>query len=117
AFPGKGNLLKNPELLEEPKYAAMSAFSYWINNNLNLKADAGSNASNVDAITKIINKNLDASHYEKRRKTFVKAKEVYRLDECKNTVKDSTSTSVVIRLVRKWQTRKSTIGEFTIDNS
>nr|WP_294926591.1 DUF5675 family protein [uncultured Flavobacterium sp.] len=118
AFPGKGDLIKNPELLEEPKYAAMSAFSYWINNNLNIKADLGFKPANVDAITKIINKNLDASHYEKRRKTFVKAKEVYQLDKCKNiTTKESTSTSVTIRLIRKWQTEKSTIGEFTIDDS
>ncbi|KUJ60769.1 hypothetical protein AR687_15265 [Flavobacteriaceae bacterium CRH] len=117
AFPGKGDLLKNPELLEEPQYAAMSAFSYWINNNLNSKADLGFNAANVDAITRIINKNLDASHYEKRRKSFEKAKEVYRLSDCKNITEDSLNKGVTIRLIRKWQTNKSTIGEFTIDNS
>ena len=118
AFPGQGDLVKEPELLEKPQFAAMSAFSYWINNKLNSKADLGYNSSNVDAITKIINKNLDESHYEKRRKTFTKAKEVYRLNECKNIAnKDVESSSVTIRLIRKWQTEKSTIGEFTIDNS
>ncbi|WP_207556461.1 DUF5675 family protein [Flavobacterium frigidimaris] len=116
AFPGKGDLIKNPDLLEEPKYAVMSAFSYWINNNLNSKADIGSNPANVDSITKIINKNLDASHYEKRRKSFLTSKEVYRLNECKN-IDQELNAGVVIRLIRKWQTKKSTIGEFTIDNS
>ena len=118
AFPDKGDLVKNPELLEEPEYAAMSAFSYWINNKLNLKADLGFKPSNVDALTKIINKNLDESHYEKRRNSFLKAKEVYRLSECKNLKKsDTTAANVVIRLTRIWQTDKSTTGEFTIDNS
>ncbi|KAF2081879.1 DUF5675 family protein [Flavobacterium sharifuzzamanii] len=116
AFPNKGDLVKSPELLEEPKYAAMSAFSYWINNDLNSKADLGFNRSNVDSITKIINKNLDASHYEKRRKSFIKAKDVYRLGECKN-IGNSENEEVFIRLIRRWQTNKSTIGEFTIDNS
>ncbi|WP_310555766.1 DUF5675 family protein [Flavobacterium sp.] len=118
AFPGKGDLVSNPKLLEEPEYATMSAYSYWINNKLNSKADLGSKPSNVDALTKIINKNLDESHYEKRRKSFVKAKEVYRLSECKNLKSsDENTEKVTIRLVRKWQTLNSTIGEFTIDNS
>ncbi|HEX8577181.1 MAG TPA: DUF5675 family protein [Flavobacterium sp.] len=118
AFPNKGDLVTNPELLEQPEYAAMSAFSYWINNSLNSKADLGSKPSNVDVLTKIINKNLDASHYEKRRKSFLKAKQVYRLSECKNLKnKDTETGGVVIRLVRKWQTDKSTTGEFTIDNT
>jgi predicted chitinase len=118
SFPGEGNLVNNPELLEDPKYAVMSAFSYWINNKLNLKADLGSKPSDVDEVTKIINKNLDESHYEKRRSSFIKAKEVFRLSECKKTTSITTNTtSVTIRLIRKWQTNKSTIGEFTIDNS
>jgi predicted chitinase len=118
AFPNKGDLVKNPELLEQPEYATMSAYSYWINNKLNAKADVGSNGSHVDEITKIINKNLDQSHYKKRRDSFEIAKEVYRLGECKNLISTSTSSeTVTIRLVRKWQTTKSTIGEFTIDGS
>jgi predicted chitinase len=118
SFPGKGNLVNDPKLLEDPKYAVMSAFSYWINNKLNLKADLGSKSSDVDDVTKIINKNLDESHYEKRRKSFLKAKEVFRLSECKKMEPtDSNSESVTIRLVRKWQTLNSTVGEFTIDNS
>ena len=118
AFPGQGDLVKNPELLENPKYAAMSAFSYWINNNLNSKADLGYNSNNVDEITKIINKNLDASHYEKRRKSFIKAKEIFHLSNCQNIANiDSVTTSVTIRLIRKWQTQKSTIGKFTIDGT
>ncbi|OWP75954.1 hypothetical protein BWK62_10755 [Flavobacterium oreochromis] len=32
-------------------------------------------------------------------------------------VKKSSNSNVIIRLVRKWQTNNSTIGEFTIDGS
>ncbi len=118
AFPNKGNLITNPELLEEPEYAAMSAFSYWINNKLNSKADLGFNPNNVDELTKIINKNLDQSHYEKRRKSFLKAKDVYRLTECTYSKTSDTETeNITIRLIRKWETEISTIGEFTIDNT
>ncbi|MFK7000215.1 DUF5675 family protein [Flavobacterium oreochromis] len=34
-----------------------------------------------------------------------------------NIVKKSSNSNVIIRLVRKWQTNNSTIGEFTIDGS
>lgn len=73
AFPNQGNLIKNPELLEIPKYAVMSGLSYWINNNLNDKAEKGSDGGHVDSITKIINRNLDESHYKRRRDFFYKS--------------------------------------------
>jgi putative chitinase len=44
-------LLENPELLEEPAYAAMSAAWFWHNKNLNALADL----DDLLKITKIIN--------------------------------------------------------------
>ncbi|MFC6269787.1 peptidoglycan DD-metalloendopeptidase family protein [Frigoriflavimonas asaccharolytica] len=91
AFPGKGNLISSPELLEQPKYAVMSGLSYWINSNLDSKADDGTSDNVVDSITRIINKNLDESHYAKRRNSFKKAIDAFRLNECtpvENSISD-----------------------------
>lgn len=82
AFPNMGNLVDNPKLLEKPKYAVMSALSYWINNNLNAKADLGFELNHVNNLTKIINEKLHESHYKKRRDSFSKARKVFRLEEC-----------------------------------
>ncbi|SDJ81023.1 peptidoglycan DD-metalloendopeptidase family protein [Chryseobacterium jejuense] len=82
AFPGKGNLMTNPELLEQPKYAVMSGLSYWINNNLNKKADEGTSDDIVNSITRIINRNLDESHYVRRRNFFKKAATTFKVNEC-----------------------------------
>jgi len=47
----KLNLVKNPELLEEPRYAVMSACWFWSDKNLNRFADKNA----ITACTKIIN--------------------------------------------------------------
>lgn len=51
ALYGDERLLKNPELLEAPEAAALSAAWFWSSNNLNDLADHG----NFDAITRRIN--------------------------------------------------------------
>lgn len=120
AFPNQVDLIQNPELLEKPKYAAMSGLSYWINNNLNLLADQGFTDDNVDSITKIINKNLDFSHYTRRKFFFKKAKHAFNLNECRNIQSSNFAKNhedIIIRLVRRWQNFKTTIGIFTVDNT
>lgn len=92
AFPGQGNLVTNPELLEQPKYAVMSGLSYWINNNLNKKADEGTSDDIVNAITRIINRNLDQTHYTRRRNFFKKASTTFKVDECTPDEGSSNST-------------------------
>ncbi|WP_052248505.1 peptidoglycan DD-metalloendopeptidase family protein [Chryseobacterium taiwanense] len=92
AFPGQGNLVTNPELLEQPKYAVMSGLSYWINNNLNKKADEGTSDDVVNSITRIINRNLDQSHYTRRRNFFKKATTAFKVDECMPDEGNSNST-------------------------
>ncbi len=82
AFPDEGDLLANPQLLEQPKYAVMSAMSYWINKNLNKLADEGG-YSQVNKITGIINKGLSKGHYAKRRNSFVEAFYAFNLSTCK----------------------------------
>lgn len=92
AFPGQGNLITNPELLEQPKYAVMSGLSYWINNKLSEKADEGTSDDVVNSITRIINQNLDQSHYTRRRNFFKKAITAFKVDECTpdEDIKNST---------------------------
>ena len=115
AFPNQGNLIKNPELLEIPKYAVMSGLSYWINNNLNNKAEKGSDGEHVDAITKIINKNLDESHYKRRRNFFKIAKTVFKLDECKNKKEEKPIADGNVEVIFDEGTNKSIVSNKSIN--
>ncbi|WP_108869613.1 glycoside hydrolase family 19 protein [Aquimarina aquimarini] len=79
AFPNQGDLIDNPELLEKPKYAVMSAMSYWINNKLGNIANSGG-IEKVDEITKIINRHTSSK--SKRREAYEMAKVAFKLFEC-----------------------------------
>ncbi len=48
------NILDNPDIISESKYAMLSAGWYWQNHNLNTIADQGLNANVITNITKII---------------------------------------------------------------
>lgn len=61
-------LLENPELLEVPEYAAMSAGWFWYNKNLNSLADL----DDLPGITKKINGGLNG--FEDRKKLLIRAK-------------------------------------------
>lgn len=63
-------LLDKPELLEEPKYAALSAAWFWWSNNLNDLADDG----NFRQITRRINGGYN--HYNERVELWETAKQV-----------------------------------------
>jgi putative chitinase len=63
---GDDRLLSQPEILSQPKYAAMASLYYWKTHNLGPLADAG----NFEAITKAINGGLNGwatrlSYYQK----------------------------------------------------
>ena len=79
AFPNKGDLLTNPELLEQPEYAVMSAMSYWVNNKLGDIAGSGG-VEKVDSITTIINKYTGSK--SKRREAYEMGKIAFKLSEC-----------------------------------
>jgi len=77
---------------------------------------------NVDLISYLVNGG--ANGLQERRNYVFTLKSIFKYpQECVNIItpsKKESSTSkdkVTIRLVRKWQTGKSTIGEFTIDNT
>ena len=78
-FPNQGDLLDNPELLEKPKFAVMSAMSFWMNKGLNNLASQGG-IEKVDEITKIINKHTKS--YDKRRNSFESASLIFNVDNC-----------------------------------
>jgi len=52
---GDNRLLQNPELLEQPEYAVMSAIWFWSKNNLNKIADAGTDKATCEKVTRRIN--------------------------------------------------------------
>ncbi len=75
-WPGENlNFITNPELLEQPKYAVRSGIRFWLKFKLYEIADKGSDAKNVDAITKVINEKTDS--YGARRSNFVKAQNIF----------------------------------------
>ena len=68
----------------------------------------------VDVISYLVNGG--ANGIEERRKYVQELKKIFNFPEdCVN--KKETSGNVVIRLIRKWETTNSTIGQFTIDDS
>lgn len=62
------DFLEDPDLLMQPEYAVASAVHFWTQNNLHLKADEGTGAEHVDAITAVINRHT--STYGNRQDHF-----------------------------------------------
>lgn len=60
---GDDRLLKNPELLEQPEWAAKSAVWYWTTRNLNALADGGQ----ITDITRAINGGINGLEDRKAR--------------------------------------------------
>ncbi|MCV4265979.1 glycoside hydrolase family 19 protein [Pseudomonas capsici] len=70
-WPGENtDFVSNPDLLEEPKYAARSAVFFWLKNKLYEIADKGEAAEFVNAITAKINRHTDS--YGDRRAQFTR---------------------------------------------
>lgn len=76
----------------------------------------------VDLISYLVNGG--ANGLQERRNYVITLKALFEYPQkCVNKtpvsqpVNNGSASSVTIRLVRKWQTKKSTIGEFTIDNT
>lgn len=75
-WPGeKVDFVKNPELIEQPKYAVRSAIRFWLKFKLYDVADRGANGEQVDAITKVINEATNS--YADRRAHFVQARKIF----------------------------------------
>jgi predicted chitinase len=62
------NFENNPDWLVEMAYAVRSAAFFWVQNDLALLADKGSERKHVDAVTAVVNLNTDS--YEQRFKNF-----------------------------------------------
>ena len=77
------DFVENPELVEQPKYAARTALVYWLANKLYDKADAGATHTVVDGITKGVNAGATPDMLKQRRSFFDTAKAIFKDTEVK----------------------------------
>lgn len=79
AWPNENlNFIENPELIEQPKYAARTALVYWLANKLYNYADEGFTHDVVDKITKGVNAGATSKMIEDRRSFFEKSKNIFK---------------------------------------
>ena len=114
------DLEADPDKVAEPKYAVITALAYWEKHSIWRTADTltTSTDDNIKIIRRKVNPGL--AGWRAAKGYFEKGLEAaaFNLDACeKDDVEGGSSTGVTIRLVRKWETEISTIGEFTIDDS
>lgn len=74
----KLDFVENPELIEQPKYAARTALVYWLANKLYDEADKGATHAVVDRITKGVNAGATNKMLSERRSYFDKAKTIFK---------------------------------------
>lgn len=77
------DFVENPELVEQPKYAARTALVYWLANKLYDKADTGATHTVVDGITKGVNAGATPDMLKERRSFFDTAKAIFKNTEVK----------------------------------
>lgn len=111
---------------EADEYSIVSACGDWAHKdkvrNIGKVAQNGSSDKDVDNVTAIINLKTDKDSYAGRRTHFHRTQQIFKISQCKlqdeqNKVSKTSSGKVNIRLTRKWQNSKTTIGTFTIDES
>ena len=111
------NIIDYPEKVNEVNLAVLTSMGYWKNHGGDKKANG---QLDEDVLSKIIGNDVD---YAGKKKSFNEiTSKIFQISECKFENKDSTKEekkdgNVTIRLVRKWETDISTIGEFSIDGS
>ena len=111
------NIVENPEKVNEVNLAVLTSMGYWKNHDGPKKANG---QSDENVLSKIIGNDVD---YVGKKKSFdTVTSKIFQISECKygkstSPKDDKTEGNVTIRLVRKWQTENSTIGEFSIDGS
>lgn len=74
----KLNFVENPELIEQPKYAARTALVYWLANKLYDLADKGAIHDFVDLVTKGVNAGATDKMLAERRELFDQAKKIFK---------------------------------------
>lgn len=74
----KLDFVANPELIEQPKYAARTALVYWLANKLYDAADSGATHVAVDKITRGVNAGASDKMLIERRSYFDKAKTIFK---------------------------------------
>ncbi|ELY2018378.1 hypothetical protein SL053_002299, partial [Flavobacterium psychrophilum] len=109
------DILENPDLVTtDASIAVLSSMAFWKWK----KIDTITNGNSVNKpISKKVGNEVGDSYTEKQNAFTNKTSITFKINECKIGKKVETTDSVTIRLVRKWETEISTIGEFTVDNS
>jgi predicted chitinase len=117
------DIVKNSDLVaKDVKIAVLSSMAYFDMYGVNKKANGCKDVKKK--IAPMIGNDVQFANgktaYEEKQEVFDSyTSKVFLINSCKYGVNDKKDDSekVTIRLVRNWQTDKSTIGEFTIDNS
>ncbi|WP_029269169.1 DUF5675 family protein [Flavobacterium sp. KJJ] len=121
------DIIKNPDLVaKDIKIAVLSSMAYFDMYGVNKKANKCKDVKNK--IAPMIGNDVPlqdgkTNHEEKQEAFDDLTSKTFTISNCKYgssekiEEKKETGKGVTIRLVRKWQTEKSTIGEFKIDDS
>jgi len=93
-YPNLGDIVDNPELLEDPKIAVLASLAYWENKELNKIAEREGGVKQVDNITKIVNKYTGGDSKANRREGYEMGKIAFKLFECELLKTDEDSDEV-----------------------
>lgn len=96
--------------------AVLSSMAFWKWKKISDLTDGNSNTKSVSLK---VGSDIDGSHDKKQKAFSNSTSTTFKTGQCefKKGNKTPATGTVTIRLVRKWQTTISTIGEFTIDGS
>ncbi|WDF64932.1 DUF5675 family protein [Flavobacterium sp. KACC 22763] len=122
------DIVKNSDLVAKNiKIAVLSSMAYFDMYGVNKKANKCKDVKNKIAPmigNDVPLENGKTNHDEKQEAFDDFTSKTFSIDACKygsavvnKDEKKDTGKGVTIRLIRKWETKKSTIGEFTIDDS
>ncbi|WP_433810677.1 DUF5675 family protein [Flavobacterium johnsoniae] len=121
------DIVKNSDLVAKNiKIAVLSSMAYFDMYGVNKKANNCKDVKNKIAPmigNDVPLQNGKTNHGEKQEAFDDYTSKTFSIANCKygtavnKEEKKETGKGVTIRLVRKWETKKSTIGEFTIDDS
>ncbi|MCH4829850.1 DUF5675 family protein [Flavobacterium columnare] len=116
------NILNNSDTVAtDIKIAVLTSMAFFDYNKINKIANGTKNVKGK--ICPKVGKNVTLANgktnYDEKQEIFdEKTSKIFKIDSCNFTEEEqSNNKPFIIRLVRKWQTNKSTIGEVSIDDT
>ncbi|WP_444671229.1 DUF5675 family protein [Flavobacterium columnare] len=111
------DIIANPDLvISDVSIAVLSSMAFWkwkkIDTIVNGKSD-------TKPVCIKVGKDVDGNHNLKQNVFTTSTSITFQVNKCNLTKKEEVTSNeeTIIRLVRRWQTDVSTIGEFTIDGT